>query len=379
MNPLDPAKAQQQPQLLTNFDSVDKHLAIRSSDTICIKSIDPDSNGARHSGDGANQVVRRQPGYENFEAASSDVLAYLHQKLGFSLWMVTRVVSNQWIVLYAQDHGYNVQSGDVFKWSDSFCSRMVEGLGPNIAPNASQVPAYAAAPIYKDLDIGAYIGIPLWGQDDCLIGTLCAIDPSPMDKQIESELPLVEMMARMLTTLLENEKAVGDEQRRTEHALAKAMSDHMTGLYNRRGWETLLAQEEARCRPHGLPAGLFSIDIDNLKITNDKFGHQRGDELICKAAATIKKVTRPTDVVARLGGDEFAVLATGCSAFHVEALHDQLKSDLEKNHIHASIGSALLSPGGSLIETFAKADKNMYQSKISQKTARSAMPKSNVF
>ncbi len=51
--------------------------------------------------------------------------------------------------------------GDVFAWSDSFCSRMVRGLGPRVAPVSEDVPAYRDAPIGRQVPIGAYVGVPL--------------------------------------------------------------------------------------------------------------------------------------------------------------------------------------------------------------------------
>ena len=85
--------------------------------------------------------------FDDFKAASTEVMNYLHSQLGFKLWMVTRTESEDWIVLNANDHGYEVAPGDVFRWTDSFCSRMVKGQGPRIAPSSKAVPAYAAAPI----------------------------------------------------------------------------------------------------------------------------------------------------------------------------------------------------------------------------------------
>ena len=89
--------------------------------------------------------------FPNFETAVQTVLEFLHQRIGFQLWMFTRVEEQDWIVLKACDQGYGVNSGDVFKWSDSFCSRMVKGLGPNIAPcsqNITEEYGQRKAPIF---------------------------------------------------------------------------------------------------------------------------------------------------------------------------------------------------------------------------------------
>ena len=72
--------------------------------------------------------------FNDFEAAGQRVLAFLHQRFGFGLWMVTRTEGEDWIVLQSEDHGYGVKPGTVFRWADSFCSEMVKGNGPRIAP-----------------------------------------------------------------------------------------------------------------------------------------------------------------------------------------------------------------------------------------------------
>ena len=72
--------------------------------------------------------------FTDFETATRAALSLLHQRLGFDLWMMTRTDGNDWIVLQVEDHGYKVSEGSVFRWADSFCSQMVIGRGPRIAP-----------------------------------------------------------------------------------------------------------------------------------------------------------------------------------------------------------------------------------------------------
>ena len=80
-------------------------------------------------------------GFSNFQEAVQAVLESLHERLGFQLWMFTRVEGEDWIVLEAADYGYGVSSGNVFQWSDSFCSRMVRGEGPRVTPNSQPIQA----------------------------------------------------------------------------------------------------------------------------------------------------------------------------------------------------------------------------------------------
>ncbi|WP_295994039.1 hypothetical protein [Rugamonas sp.] len=102
---------------------------------------------------------------KDFAEASRATMAFLRERCGFQLWMVTRAEGEDWIVLHADDHGYGVRAGQVYRWTDSFCSRMVRGLGPRVAPDSARVDSYAAAPIGRLVDIGAYIGIPLTRAD----------------------------------------------------------------------------------------------------------------------------------------------------------------------------------------------------------------------
>lgn len=69
------------------------------------------------------------------------VMRFLHGRLGFDLWMVTRVEGDDWIVLETEDHGYGVTPTSVFRWADSFCSQMVAGRGPRLYPDIATHPS----------------------------------------------------------------------------------------------------------------------------------------------------------------------------------------------------------------------------------------------
>jgi GAF domain-containing protein len=139
---------------------------------------------------------------EGFKHASEQVLTFLQNRHRVGLWMVTRTVGESWVALTTLDRGYGVVDGDLFRWSDSICSRMVRGEGPRVAPDVAVVPAYATAPIVRQLHIGAYVGVPLVGPDGSLFGTLCGIDPLPRPDTIVDDQPLFELQARLLSTIL---------------------------------------------------------------------------------------------------------------------------------------------------------------------------------
>jgi diguanylate cyclase len=304
--------------------------------------------------------------FHDFEAAAQGLLAFLHHRFGFGLWMVTRTEGDDWIVLQSEDHGYGVPPGTVFRWADSFCSEMIKGNGPCIAPDSASVPAYAAALIGRQVPIKAYIGVPLRDTDGQLFGTLCAIDPSPQPEAIGKEQELVELLAAMLSTILQKELKAAIETRRNERLELEVETDSLTQLYNRRAWDRLLSLEEERCRRYGRPATVLSIDLDDLKQINDAYGHAAGDALIARAADALHQAAREVDIVARLGGDEFGIIGVECDQAGAEALLARTRKALVDAQVKASVGLAKRTPSGGLMGAWEAADQQMYEEKRSR-------------
>ena len=97
--------------------------------------------------------------------------------------------------------------------------------------------------------------------------------------------------------------------RKREAALhALALSDDLTGVYNRRGWFAVASHELERARRAQQSRVLVFVDVDGLKEVNDVLGHREGDRAIRDAAAVLTAASRGSDVVGRLGGDEFVLL-----------------------------------------------------------------------
>lgn len=199
--------------------------------------------------------------FRDFREAANAVLKFLHARHGFELWMVTRTEGEDWIVLSAEDHGYGVKDGDVFRWADTFCCEMVEGRGPRVASDCRKEPAYSDRPIGKQVPIGSYIGTPLSDEDGNLFGTLCGIDPNPRDDSLIQDLPLVELLGGLLNSLLVTEMKASTEMRRFERTEFSERIDSETGLFSAAGWQRVLAAEEIRCQRFGHSAVLAFITI----------------------------------------------------------------------------------------------------------------------
>ncbi len=307
----------------------------------------------------------------DFQTAAAAVLAFMRDRIGFGLWMVTRVDGDDWIVLAAEDHGYGVTAGTLFRWSDSFCSRMVIGSGPRVAPNVSTVPVYVDAPIGQQVPIGAYVGVPIQSGGE-LFGTLCAINPIAMPESIQAELPLIELLAGLLGNILVRERTADAERRRAERAEVESLTDSLTGLTNRRGWDELMSREESRAARYGDPATVVMLDLDGLKRANDLRGHHAGDELLKHTADALRKTTRESDVAARLGGDEFGILLIGCDTTQVDAAVERIRAALAEAGVEASVGACAREPGRGLEAASAEADARMLTEKRLRRRARDA-------
>lgn len=307
--------------------------------------------------------------YSDFVSAGHGVLKLLHDRIPFDLWMITRVVGDDWIVLQVEDYSYGVREGSVFGWTDSFCSRMVKGEGPCIAPQADLVKAYRYAPISQQVKIGAYVGMPLCFKDGSLFGTLCAIHPISSPHDLQQELPLLEVLAKLLGTLLDEEMHAQKANRRAERAELEAQTDSLTGLYNRRGWDKLLAAEETRCHDFGTPACIIMIDLDNFKLINDNQGHAAGDRYLQRFAQVLKSVLRKEDIAARIGGDEFAVLGVDVDYASACALTKRVEQVFQAANMEVSVGLAYRKPSAGLKVAWREADAAMYLNKKRKKSA----------
>ena len=108
------------------------------------------------------------------------------------------------------------------------------------------------------------------------------------------------------------------------------------------------------------------MDVNDLKLVNDRFGHAAGDETLRAAAQSVRGCSRDgTDSGYRVGGDEFALLVFSPTPKGLDELVDRLRNALTQAGIQASIGAALSEERTTLDQTWAKADDAMYGVKTS--------------
>jgi diguanylate cyclase (GGDEF)-like protein len=151
-------------------------------------------------------------------------------------------------------------------------------------------------------------------------------------------------------------RLLGAEARQREIA----NRDPLTGVGNRRAFDTILQQElAARTKPAGRreaddsPLALLVLDLDDFKGVNDQHGHQVGDAVLCEAARRAQAILRSTDSLARIGGDEFAVIAPGAHGEGAQRMAEAIRtavglreSDARGPIPNASVGWAVFPDDG---------------------------------
>lgn len=160
-------------------------------------------------------------------------------------------------------------------------------------------------------------------------------------------------------------------------AAQAAITDELTGLYNRRHFDSLLEQEIRRSERFGRPMAVLLLDMDGLKGLNDSLGHAAGDEALRSLAGILRQQLRAVDMVARLGGDEFIGLLPETTSAAAGAAVSRLLTAIgaamvRGRPLQASIGIAGYVPGITSRELLEEADRDLYRVKRARREASGA-------
>lgn len=185
------------------------------------------------------------------------------------------------------------------------------------------------------------------GAVDCLDGALFDItERKAMEKKLEETLEKVRNMS---------------------------LTDELTQLYNRRGFETHAEQQIKIAERSRMGVAVVFVDLNGMKGINDEFGHKEGDNALVAAAHLLRETFRKADIIARLGGDEFAVMAVETNDTSAKVMTDRLQEKIKEynaqgNHqfkISMSTGVATYNPNDpcTVDKLLRKADERMYEAK----------------
>lgn len=196
-------------------------------------------------------------------------------------------------------------------------------------------------------------------------------------RQAQNRRQLEAMVEKRTAELTATNRRIQEEVSERQRLLGKlqrlSVTDELTGLYNRRGFQTFGGELLKMGRRINALAFTLYIDFDRLKSHNDRLGHAEGDKALQDLAAVLRRAFRETDIIARVGGDEFAVLGILDRDSSAEVLADRLQVLLgehnaqrdEQRRISLSIGTVSLPIGPALgiDELIQAADRKMYEQK----------------
>jgi len=185
---------------------------------------------------------------------------------------------------------------------------------------------------------------------------------------------LVSILGTLLVALFA--RSLADRARLTELSATmrrNAQTDSLTGLYNRRALTEHLMRMSARARRHDEPLSVLMIDLDRFKQTNDTFGHDAGDQVLCTLADCMRDVLRADDIYGRWGGDEFLVALPVTDDAGARATAARLREaaaavDLAGIGLPAGVALSIGAATGTLtspLELVRQADLSLYRAKAS--------------
>ena len=173
-----------------------------------------------------------------------------------------------------------------------------------------------------------------------------------------------------VTQIIGSAKDITERKKQNEKIEYISFHDQLTGLYNRRFYDEKIKEIEEKRK---FPVSIIVGDANGLKITNDVFGHEAGDELLKSTAKILKECTRQKDYIVRWGGDEFCIIAPETNEKEgqeiINRIHHKMEEyDFENIPISVAFGLATKrNTEQSLNVVFNEAEDKMYRNKEEEK------------
>lgn len=230
-----------------------------------------------------------------------------------------------------------------------------------IVPNMRLHPLFVNTPSNWQ---GAIVGLPLkFGERVVGVMTIALEEPHYF---LETELRVLRLLADQAAVGIENARLYDQVQR-------LAVTDPLTGCYNRRGFTQIANAELARASRFDHSVSMLMIDIDHFKLVNDAHGHAMGDRILIALVECCRRSLRSVDIIGRHGGEEFVVLLPETDSNLASMIAERLRAAVEKIivtvdgkdiRISISVGVASMDPRTSNLDLLiAHADQAQYRAK----------------
>ena len=259
--------------------------------------------------------------------------------------------------------------GDTFPMAGSrLCHTAVQRRRPLISEVSG--PEDVLLPLLPNWNVHSFLGVPVVFRDR--VTGLIALYNSSRQAFAERDAQVADLFAGQVAIALDN-------SRRVKVMEMQAVTDELTGLYNRRAFADMGDKEVERARRYQRPLSLILFDIDHFKNVNDTYGHPVGDHVLQVLTRLVTRTTRSTDIVCRFGGEEFIVLMPEAGPEEGQAMAERLRQEISRMTIvtaggtlslTVSLGVADLRAEDENIESLiARADRAMYRAKAAGRNA----------
>lgn len=235
-----------------------------------------------------------------------------------------------------------------------------KNIGNSLKTIMPEVKQSVIEEILEDKSIRSIIIIPLYSREQPF-GVFCVF--SSREELAESETDFLAIFAQQIELAI----TIADLFVKVKE---QAVTDGLTGLYNRRYFEEYLKKEVTRAKRINQPFSIIGLDLDYLKKINDRYGHAYGDMAIKAIADVLKSNARSIDTAARMGGEEFNIILPGVTSDGAMIAAERIRKAIESKeldmigHITASIGVATFLEHSDNIEDILElTDQAMYLSK----------------
>jgi diguanylate cyclase (GGDEF)-like protein len=213
-------------------------------------------------------------------------------------------------------------------------------------------------------DVRSAVGLPMLAGNQ-VVGIIC-LGRGDVKEFSSAELLAAQVFANQAGVAMQNAVLHAYQQQ-------LAITDPLTGLYNRRGFFELARHELERSRRFNRPLSMMLLDIDHFKNVNDQYGHPAGDDVLRELARRFHGVMRESDLVCRYGGEEFCFLLPESDTTGLLGAAERLLTDIRSQpfhsedlqiHITVSIGiTSLKAQQSTLEDLIEQADQALYRAK----------------
>lgn len=299
-----------------------------------------------------------------------DLMARLYQAPAA---YVAQTTSRGTQLVVASSNGSNPCKGGEIYSPDThlFCNKVMQLNDQYYENHATHKAEWADNPLIAQHHFNSYLGVPIYWPDGTPFGAISVMDFA-VTHYNKNFLELIWQFRDLVEAdLMLNKQFL--------QLLELSTRDDLSRLLNRRGFFSQadkLTRLAGRLKQH---VGVLYLDLDNLKLINDQYGHRIGDKSISALATAIRHVIRDSDVAGRIGGDEFVILMLADNSESLTKLTNRIRAELKNQVIDelgnmplsVSIGSRLFRHPHqySIDRMVSEVDRCMYEDKESHRLA----------